>query len=234
MTKRTRSILAVALLVSLAPAARAQSIGDYIAYFALTVTPQGALPPASFGADAGTAPTSFDVRYGRISYGRDENFNDFGLSASTPVGPGRIGGTLGAVTCDGCDMLVMVGVDYEQALFVQQHQGNALAIGIAPSFGITKPTGDDEGTVMSASIGLPLSVSAGSASRVTVFLTPGLGYGRLSAEGESESGTRPMLGAGVRLRTASGIGFNVGMQKVFIEDGEVVLGAGLSIAGGSR
>ena len=69
---------------------------------------------------------------------------------------------------------------------------------------------------------------------MTVFVTPGFGYGRLSEDGESESGTRPMLGLGLRLRTTSGIGFSIGAQKVFIDDGEMVMGAGLSIATGKR
>jgi hypothetical protein len=229
-----KSALALTLLAVAAPAARAQSIGDYVAYFALTVTPQAALAPLQFGADAATAPGSIDLRYGRISYGSDENFDDFALSASAPVGPGRLGATLGAVTCDGCDALLMLGLDYEQAMFVQQHEGNALAIGLAPAIGVAKPTGGQDGLAMSASLGLPLSISSGSDNRVTVFVTPGFGYGRLSEDGESESGTRPMLGLGLRLRTTSGIGFSIGAQKVFIDDGEMVMGAGLSIATGKR
>jgi hypothetical protein len=82
---------------------------------------------------------------------------------------------------------------------------------------------------MSLSVGVPLSLSGGKAWRYTGFVTPGFGIGRLSSEGESESGNRPMVGAGARVRNAAnGFGFLVGVQKVFIEEGKTQLGLGMS------
>ena len=39
-----------------------------------------------------------------------------------------------------------------------------------------------------------------------------------------------MIGGGIRVRAANGFGVLAGFQKTFIEDGEMVIGLGLSIA----
>ena len=60
------------------------------------------------------------------------------------------------------------------------------------------------------------------------FVTPGFGWGRLSAQGTSESGTRFMMGAGLGVSHRNGWGASVGMQKVFIDQGKTVFGLNLS------
>jgi hypothetical protein len=237
---RMNRIVLVAAAAALVPAsAFAQTESDLknaIAYAALTSTPVGALPPSAFGVDAAKTGATFDLRYGRFSYDNDFTVNGFGIGASAALAGGRIGGQLGAQTCEDCKSTTMIGVDYEYNLLEGKSGQNAYALGVQPSFGWARSpeedviTGDDINVnAMSLGVGIPVSLSGGKDWRYTGFVTPGFGFGRVSAEGESESGTRPMVGVGARVRSASmGIGFMVGMQKVFIEDGKTQLGLGLS------
>jgi hypothetical protein len=51
----------------------------------------------------------------------------------------------------------------------------------------------------------------------------------LGAEEDAESGTRFMLGGGIgMLFASSGLGVDVGFQRVFIEDGDTLVGIGVS------
>lgn len=240
----TRLVFAAAAAAVIPASAFAQDIPsesdlkNIAAYGALITTPVGALVPSAFGVDAAKARPTFDLRYGRFSYGENEGdytVNGIALGASAAFKGGRIGGTLGTQTCDGCDATTMVGVDYEYNVSTGKTGQNAYAIGVQPSFGWSRQPYEDAAgesqaaNAMSLALGVPVSLSGGKAWRYTGFVTPGFGYGRASEDGESLSGTRAMLGAGVRVRsTEMGLGFMVGMQKVFIEDGKTQLGLGLS------
>jgi hypothetical protein len=238
---RMNRIVLVAAAAALVPAsAFAQTDSetkDLAGYLALSSTPVGALPPSAFGVDAAKTRATFDLRYGRFSYEGDFAVNGFGIGASAALAGGRIGGSLGSQTCDGCDATTMIGVDYEYSLVNGKSGQNAWAVGVQPSFGWTKAPGSDDVTdpdvnLMSLAVGVPVSISGGKAWRYTGFVTPGIGYGRVSADVDGVdpvSGNRPMLGVGARVRSvATGFGFMVGMQKVFIEDGKTQLGLGLS------
>ena len=235
--RMSRFVLAAAAAALVPASAFAQDEGDIknaIAYAVLTTTPIGALPPSAHGVDAVKTKPTFDLRYGRIAYEGDFATNAFGIGGSMALAGGRIGAQLGQVTCDGCEATTMIGVDYEYSLMNGKQGKNAWAVGVQPSFGWGRNSEEVAGedvTVngMSLAVGVPVSISGGKAWRYTGFVTPGFGFGRMSSEGESESGNRPMLGAGARVRSASnGIGFMVGVQKVFIEEGKTQLGLGLS------
>ena len=96
-------------------------------------------------------------------------------------------------------------------------------------------------TLMSAALALPLSLAVKYPNAVLVpHLRPGVGYGRakskydsnipfLGSGEETESGTRFMLGGGLAvLMPRYGLGLDVGVQKVFIEDGKTLVGVGLT------
>jgi hypothetical protein len=93
-------------------------------------------------------------------------------------------------------------------------------------------------SAMAAAVGMPLSLVVRSPSLIVVpMLRPGIGFGRISGEVEldgqseeaTESGVRFMLGGGVGfLLPNSGIGFSLGAQKVFYEEGKTVIGLGLT------
>lgn len=210
--------------------ASAQSDGDIAAYVALSLTPVGALPLTARSTmfDASPAPTSFTARYGN-----QQDLHNFGIGGDFRAGgSARASVTLGLVTCDGCDGTIMAGADYV-APIVRSAIGTgatppSFTVAINPSVGFAKPEG--EVTILSASVGLPIAVAMGDAgSRVAVFVSPGMAFGLLSGSGESESGTRPMLGGGVGLRfgrmTISG-----SAQKIFIDEGDVQFGLGIAVS----
>ena len=64
------------------------------------------------------------------------------------------------------------------------------------------------------------------------FIVPGFGFGRVSDDEDdvdSESGTRPMLGGGFSIAgRQSSFALHVGFQKVFVEDGDMSIGLGMS------
>jgi hypothetical protein len=84
--------------------------------------------------------------------------------------------------------------------------------------------------VLSFSAGVPLALVLKSGDMTFApFVTPGLGWGRISPTGgTSESGTRFMTGAGLGVAHRNGWGVSLGMQKIFIDQGKTVFGLNLS------
>src|SRR5687768_9823543 len=215
----------VALTVLAGPTrASAQDIDDFVAYLALDFTPLGAfvpLPPATAGARG----SAFVLRYGNLDLG-ETSLNNFGIGGDFAAGRGRLGLTLGVSTCDDCDQEnLMAGVDYTAPL-----TQNKVSVSLRPAFGFSRPT-DGDGTALSLGLSLPIGVDLSGASGPVIvpFLSPGFGYGRLSDDGDSESGTRPMLGGGISVSARqSTLAAHLGFQKVFVEDGEMTFGLGVS------
>jgi hypothetical protein len=89
--------------------------------------------------------------------------------------------------------------------------------------GFGKPSGT---TLLSITGGLPVALVAGGPTlKIAPFLTPGFGWGRASGGGNSNSGSRLMLGGGLAIQsTTSSLGANFGFQKVFIQNGETMFG----------
>jgi hypothetical protein len=84
--------------------------------------------------------------------------------------------------------------------------------------------------LLSFSAGVPVALVLKSGDMTFApFVTPGLGWGRISPTGgTSESGTRFMTGAGLGVSHRNGWSVSLGMQKVFIDQGKTVLGLNLS------
>jgi hypothetical protein len=119
----------------------------------------------------------------------------------------------------------MAGIDYT-ALLTQ----DVLSIGLRPALGFSKIL-DGGGTALSLGLSLPVGAKLGGVTGPVFvpYVVPGFGFGRLSDEGESESGTRPMLGGGFSIAgRQSTFALHVGFQKVFIEDGDMSIGLGMS------
>jgi len=101
---------------------------------------------------------------------------------------------------------------------------------------------DVTGTSWSAAVGIPLSFIAKSGETIVIpHLTPRIGYGSAKAKIEAEiegdeqelslkgADLRPMLGAGVDILFGqSGFGLGLGIQKVFADESEVLVGINLS------
>ena len=92
---------------------------------------------------------------------------------------------------------------------------------------------------LTATAALPIALPVRSGSvTVAPMVTPRFAYGhaKISASGlgvdgdsESRAGGRFMLGAGVMVRIADRMGFDAGLQKVYVDQGETAYGLGISI-----
>ena len=231
-------------LTSLGVAASAQaqgpSVGDIAGYVALSATPVGAMTPVVSSAMLGRIAKgySFTGQYGHLS---DDaaGFNSFGASVSMPLSGFSLGGSLGFMSpsAQGSKSNLMLGANAETNLGAwalgQGKNANLVTVSARGDFGWANP---DDGTGTNNSI-TALSFSAGAPVALVLkngdmtwapFVTPGLGWGRLSAQGTSESGTRFMMGAGLGMTHRNGWGVSAGMQKVFIENGKTVFGLNVS------
>ena len=233
--------LAGAAMVAFASTASAQSEKDVAAYLALMSTPHGSMPSVASPLMAGEARTgaALDVRYGRYSFdGSDVTTSTFGIGGNFAAGErGRLGIMLGrsAADCANCEATMMAGVDYSRSLFsrpVGASTTSSLNVGINPEFGYGKiDEGDADVNAMSFALNVPVSYAYGlkSGMQIVTHVAPGLGYGRLSAEDESLSGTRTSLGGGIGLlNIGKGLGVNLGFRKVFLEEAPTQWGLGMS------
>lgn len=236
--RRNLTVVGLTLLAgATAPsAAGAQNEGDLAAYIAMVWTHQGALPPEVYGVPS--RAVGFAARYGSIApWGAgDDQFTNLGISADFQAGArSRFGVTAGSVQsdCDDCDAFFNFGADLETSLQSWTLPGYALELRIKPAVGFTPGPDGADVTAMTASVGLPLLLRSGNEIVVTPYAVPAIGFGRLSNGEESESGVRFLFGAGVRIESARhGVGALAGLQKVFIEDGEMTVGVGLTFTPG--
>ena len=233
MKKFMTAVAAAALVVGATAPASAQETNDAIAFFALISTPYGALPAvASAPANAGA---SLDVRYGRYSFeGSDYSINNVGVGGNFAAAGGRMGIMLGMVNGEEGDGAKMAGVDYNRSVWsrpVGASTSSNLSLALHPAVGYGK-FDDVELNSMSLALDLPVQLSMGagkSGMEFVSFLAPGFGYGRLSGAGESESGTRTVLGGGVGLQNiGGGLGVNLGFRKIFLDQAPTQWGLGMS------
>jgi hypothetical protein len=235
MRKFALVLTSVSTLGIAASTAQAQSAGDLAGYIALSSTPVGTMTPVVSNTMLGRISKSYEMagRYGHMSV-NGGGFNSFGASASIPVSGFTLGGTLGyfSPSCSACNGNVMLGLNAESRLAAMpisdaKKNPNQITLGLRSDFGWAKP---DQVTALSLSAGVPVTLVARSGNMTFApFVTPGLGWGRLSDSGASESGTRFHLGAGIgMINAANGWGVGVGMQKVFIDGGKSVFGLNLS------
>ncbi len=228
MTSVRLTLLAAAVgaaIVSSPVRATAQDAGDIAAYAALIFTPPGGLvplpPPRAGGGSA------FLVRYGRLDADGSSSLDHIAVGGDFGTGPGRLGLTLGYTTCEDCDGNILVGLDYTVSL-----TQNVVSVGLRPAFGFSKPT-EGDGNALSVGLSLPLGLDLSGATGpiFTPYLVPGVGFGRISGEDEdSESGMRPMLGGGFAISGRQApLSIHLGFQKVFIDEGEMAFGLGVSI-----
>ncbi|HKN67889.1 MAG TPA: outer membrane beta-barrel protein [Gemmatimonadaceae bacterium] len=230
-------------LTSLGVAASAQaqgpSVGDLAGYVALSATPVGAMTPVVSSAMLGRIAKGYSVtgQYGHLS---DDaaGFNSFGASVSMPLSGFTVGGSLGFMSpsAQGSKSNLMLGANAETNLGAwalgQGKNANLFTLSARGDFGWANPddgSGNNSITALSLSAGAPLALVLKNGDMTWApFVTPGLGWGRLSATGASESGTRFMMGAGLGMTHRNGWGVSAGMQKVFIDNGKTVFGLNIS------
>ena len=262
--------LALASLTLALNTSRAQSADEQSAYVALIYTPVAGLPPLPPVSDSlgrtGASGVSLLGRLGHMSRGGGLSLNAFGVGVEVPRGRMRLGATLAymSASCgaawDGdsdCAGDIMLGGSVRTLLTNRVvGQGNPpppvkgkraparasneprLMVGFDGSVGYSPRQGE---TAMAIGAGIPTALAFQSGTvRITPFITPGIGYGRLSnvAYFEDEAATSHgtfalMLGGGLGLEFGtSGIGANVGFQRVLKgHGGTTQLGIGMSWQG---
>jgi hypothetical protein len=219
--------------------AQGPSLGAVAGYAALVSTPVGAMSPLITNAMLGRTGGSYDIagRYGHLSGDQGAGgFNSFGASASMPYSGFTLGATLGYLSpsCpsgSSCDGNMMLGLNAETRLtsapMGEGKDASMMNIGVRGDFGWANPT-DATALALSAQAPITLVAKTGGMT-IAPFLSPGFGWGRLSASASgvtvSESGARFMFGGGIGLLDqTAGWGVSLGMQKVFIDQGKTVFG----------
>jgi hypothetical protein len=222
-----------------APASRVlgQSGNDAIGYIALVSTPTAGVPPVVkqwMLADPAHG-VGVESQWGHVS-GNGGSVDTFLSGVTLPLAEGRadVGFSAGYLkpTCDlgDCAGYAVASGVVEGRLLQSQAGSATFVLGLSGRIGFAKPS---DATTWSASASAPLSLAMGSATGVQFvpFVSPGFGWGHISEGRDSESGTRFMLGGGVGIVSMnSGLGFTLGAQKVFIDGGKLVFGAGVTWA----
>ena len=223
MRRCLMAILVVGLVSLTSSEASAQPTEkDIAAYFALQFTPVGAHTPLLM-------PKANAFAFRVSQHSPEIGDSDMNLAGSYYMKAGTnalIGGTVGygMPGCDNCDGYFNAGVDLNSQLW---SNASGAAIGMTGNLGWASR---EETTALSAAIGVPLSFSKeqASKSRISAFLQPGFGFGRLSDDTESFSGTRPIIGAGAAWQAAGGWAIHAAFNKIMIEDGGNNFGVGFS------
>jgi hypothetical protein len=234
--KRCIQVLVVASIATacLSPAVAAQpSQQDGAAYQALLGSPIGNQTPIMVnpGIKGERPAAAFAGRFSSFQCeGCNNNFGG-GITAYFPAGShASIAGTAGYLICDSCDPFYTFGVDVHSALWnsAASPGGAVTTVNLQGSLGYGM---EEFFNALSAAVSIPIGIAMPqeNKSRIGTFISPGFGWGRMSNDaGDSESGTRPMIGAGASWTSASGWGVHAGFQKIIIEDGGNILGVSVS------
>jgi hypothetical protein len=199
-------------------------------YQALHATPIGAVAPLA--PNMGRQVTGFRGHYGRHDM-RGTNTNTFAVGADFPAGmQTSFGFTFGWRNIENADDHFMVGTNLSGNLAggsptgVMPQQAR-LGVSYRAELGYGR-SGDTD--ALGAALSLPLSVPVASGqTRITPFLSPGMGWGRLSGNGDSDSAVRFMLGGGLGLEMAGGTGIHVGARRVFYDNADMQYGLGVTL-----
>lgn len=239
MRRCLMAILVVGLVSLTSRDAAAQpSDKDLAAYAALNLTPVGALTPIviSPGTKGEKSFSSFAGRFSHFSEDGSDGSNSFGASYYMPAGSNAaISGTLGYLkdANPGGEGMILAGADLHSTLWnnASSASSSAMSVNLQGSLGYGHHA---DFNAMSGAIGFPLalSITQASKSKVGFFVTPGFGFGRMSADvlgtTVSESGTRPMVAAGASWVAAAGWGLHASFNKVILENGGNNIGIGFS------
>lgn len=222
--RRCLAAILVVGLVSLTSrdAAAQPSEKDLVAYGALSLTPVGSHVPVMM-----PKANAFALRLSHFAQEGTDGTNNLAGSYFMKAGSNAlVGGTLGYIipSEEGADGVFNAGLSVNSSLW---SSAAGASIGMSGDFGWAS---EDEVTFLSAAIGVPLSYSVQQASKssISFFVAPGFGWGRMSADAGSESGTRPIVGAGAAWTAPGGWALHAAFNKIIIEDGGNSFGVGFS------
>jgi hypothetical protein len=234
--KAVTCLTCIVVAIAGAPAtAGAQSVDAAAAYLSLVLTSAGALPPH---LGASSIPTQFSGHEITVRYGQRQgsiSSRNVGVGIEFGLGEERLGGTLGVAGCSECDDAIMVGVDVSMSLSGPPtvQRGATLSTRLAGSSSLGVPLNGDF-VVIATTVGLPLlfstSVTSGTAGpRLAIYAIPSIAHGALTCNDDcSASGFLFALGAAAGVLRAGRFDATVGVNKVFIENGETLVGVSAS------
>jgi hypothetical protein len=234
-----KRIWCLAAAVICAPVSRvaAQGQSAAIGYLTLLSTPAGGLSPLvrQWMLPDPSRGVGIESQWGHMA-AEGASLNALTVGAAIPIAAGRADIGLAAgfqkLSCDqdSCDGHLIASTSVEGRI-IQSRMGNAtFTLGMSAKIGFAKPAG---ATLWSASTSVPLSLAIGKRNGVQFvpFVSPGFGWGSISEGGSSASGSRFMLGGGLGLMgESSGVGLTLGAQKIFVDGGKTVFGAGLTLS----
>jgi hypothetical protein len=207
----------------------------------------GALPPFVTSSIQGEAQhgAALGLRYGYLSGPNDfTSENNVGISALLPFGLGSVLTLTGGFfsrSCDRCDPGLMLAIGADKALgstpMSSSRDAARLRFALNGEVGYGQPRGAtfSNGSVMSGSVGIPISLVSGSRARdemrIVPFITPAFGFGGIRG-GDSPSGSALMLGGGVGIyNRSSSVALSFGFQHVAVEDAGTSFGLALVLGG---
>ena len=160
---------------------------------------------------------------------------DFGVDSYGKTLPWRfaITGALLESDCDGCGHFWGAGLELERELVRHDLGGGAVALLFHPSAEYTISPQEVSLDALGFAVGTPLVYSARvHGLRVSPFVTPGIGYGRLTGVEFAGGDFLAMIGGGVRATTtgAHATGVLLGAQHVVVKDAHTTMGAGVTMA----
>jgi hypothetical protein len=227
----------VFLTVGIIPCAlAAQSAGDRAAWNAMILSPLGALAPLA------RAPVDDDVpqsrvwfRYGQWKYDVDDVIHsNFGVTVfrRVPLANSELSitGAYLTLSCAACPSWVSGGVSLQSTLWQGGAEDEPFAsVGFRTDVGGAHYRGESQTTSASATSELVVGVGHSfiRESHIAATLSPGFGMGRIALVDGIHNGYRPTLGAALAWTFMSGLGLNIGMQRIIIARGPVQWGAGL-------
>ncbi len=223
---RSWRLAAAALVLTVPVTATAQSDGAASGWFTLINTPGGAFAPMlePYRAESGTRHTAVGGRF-RVSHWQfasdDDNTTNYGGALVLRRGRAHVAFEVGLIRKQGCTDcgVTMGGVDLQLPLLTRAAGTGRFEVAVRPALGFARPD-EDKGNALSLAVDVPLAwaIPVGQALRLTPFVAPGVGGGRVSGDGESRSGARAMLAGGLALQGArTPFSLTVGARRIFID-----------------
>jgi hypothetical protein len=243
--RRTVTVGAVALLASgaVSCAVLAQSANDRAAWNALILSPVGALAPlardvADDDTDVPQPQNDVWLRYGRWRYDMDDAIhNNIGVTVfrAVPLGNSELSltGAYLSLSCAMCPSWISGGASLQSRLW--QHGASeepSSSVGLRLDVGGAHYRGDSQTTAASATSAVVVAAGVPfiGRSHLSAAVSPGIGYGRIALVDGIHSGARRTLGAALAWTLASGVAFNLGMQKIVIAHAPTQIGLGVGWA----
>lgn len=219
---------------------RSAVIATGFAVLSMAVSPQVAR--AQSEADAAAAAAISMTPFGRVTTvnhaAMGQGGHALGASYSSQSSDPRVNGYAGLLDWGGLQFQVAAtkaaGVNTAwsgSATYGRRLIGGPIGIGleIGGGYGTVSEAGGNVNAIVGGAR-LPVAMAFGVGPvRVAPYAAPGFFYGRLTALGASQNGTRPTANAGVRT-TLHSVAIDLGMQRTFIDGAENVFGAGLSLS----